>query len=156
LGSLISDYGYRAYRDGLIDGGVTDGTFSTDDNKTMMGLVQSARDDIRGVADNLFKDGLTDAEVAGRSLIWFNGAIIPIYHAGLMSADADGMYEFTRVNNTKEPCADCLRLEGQVHRLREWEENNLLVPRPEQATACKGYQCGHTLKKVQGRAKGNF
>lgn len=156
LGALISQYGYLAYRDGLIDGGVTDGVFSADDDKALQDLIEIARSYITGIADALYQDGLTSAEVLGKPLMWFNGALVPIYQAGLLSANDDGMYEFTRTNDTKEPCPDCLRLEGQRHRLYEWEEHNLLVPRPEQATECKGYQCGHELTPTTGRAKGEW
>jgi hypothetical protein len=157
LRAEITRFGRIAYRDGLIDGGVIDGVTDEDDDKIIRQEIANARGFVSNFGASVFSEGgISDEAAAGKPALWFKGAILPLYQAGRVSADANGMYEFARVSPTNDKCPDCVRLEGQVHRLKAWASRNLLVPRPGQETDCEGWQCGHQLIPTTGRAKGKF
>jgi len=74
----------------------------------------------------------------------------------LLSADKNSMYECVRVRSSKNPCVDCRRLEGQVHRLAAWSTRGLMMGSVGQRTECGGWECNHTLKKTKARARGDW
>lgn len=155
LRNMIAKYGNRAYRDGLVDGGVTDATTDDDDLRTIDSLIKQQSGFVSSLANDVYGMGISEADAVQRPAMWFNGSIGPFYTAGLGSADANGMYEWV-LGQTEEHCPDCLRLDGQVHRLRDWIRRNLKAGTVGQDTKCKGFHCDCDLVKTSARAKGGF
>jgi hypothetical protein len=92
-------------------------------------------------------DGEAKAEV------WFNKSITPIYQVGLISADTNGKYGWHE-GDTKDKCADCIRLDGQVHRLRGYVSRGWL-PKSEKL-ACGGWECGCRILKTTDPISGGY
>lgn len=146
--AALSKYGKAAYLDGLEDGGVEATALEGADSDTYASILaaQSAY-----VTDA--RAGITDfgGDAEARAQMWGNKSLQLFYDAGLMSSDKNGMYEW--VYGDTEHCADCRRLNGQKHRLKEWSDH--VMPKSSDLE-CHGYNCQCTLKKTTGRAKGSY
>lgn len=153
LASLLSKFGKLAFLDGLTDGGIDEPVLSDEDKDTVATMLAEQSQYVSGLADVLFKgDGISDAEAAQRPAMWWNKSINPFYQAGLASADKDGLYEW--VYGDTEHCADCVKLNGQRHRMKDYIKRGWL-PQAD-ALACHGFNCKCKLVKVAGRARGNW
>jgi HK97 family phage portal protein len=158
LRSFNARFGPNAFRDGLIEGGVIDGVPDADDTRKIKALVQQANSHVTNFANQLYAGEVSAAQVAGKPAAWFKGSIVPLYQAGVLSADANGMYKFTGIDGAKT-CKDCPRLKGQVHRLKAWDKRGLNMVGGAfvgQNTECKGHECLHFLAPTSARAKGRF
>jgi hypothetical protein len=146
---LIRTMGGRVYGDGMEEGGVPRERMDASDNAEIARLVAAQSQYVGNLTDVLFnQDGISDAQAAGKAVMWFNKSINPFYDAGRMSANANGMYEF-KVGNT-EHCPDCLMLNGQIHRLKEFIQSGW-HPKSSRLK-CKGYRCECELVKRRGAA----
>gem|GEM_PF-2095882 len=150
--AIIAKYGRRAYRDGLIDGGIEDGDMDTEDFQAVDAIIAQQSAYVTNFADKVFKEGLSDAMAYGKPEMWFNKSLYPMYEAGLASADKNGLYEWVLGN--AEHCRTCLALNGQKHRMKEYVKRGL-VPKSDKLE-CKGFKCACNLVRTTGRAKGRF
>jgi hypothetical protein len=156
LRGLIARYGKAAYRDGLIDGGVTDGAMDSDDDAAISLLLAEQSPYVRGLADVVYGPvGVTDAGATGKPEMWFNKSISPFYDSGRLSADRNGMYEFGGPSG-EESCTTCMRLMGQRHRLKWWTTQRLRPRVDTSRFGCKGFRCRHILFKTTEPARGRF
>jgi hypothetical protein len=158
LRNAINRFGNAAYRDGLVDGGVLDGMLTDEDREIADEMVNENQSFAKNLSARVFsEDGISDEEAASRPAMWGRSVVMPLYNAGRLSADKNGMYELVQASKTVDKCDDCLRLLGQVHRFKDWARRGLLMPNPgRQDTICEGWACGHTQVKVDARAKGSF
>jgi phage portal protein BeeE len=151
----------RAYSDGLEDAGVFEEA-SAETKEAIRKLQLEPTPFVRDFAEKLFsKEGITDSEAASKPQLWFNGSISPVYSAGLLAGNENGMYEFAGTPGKKEPCDDCGRLIRlpDRHRLKAWDRRGLNMAEGAfvgQKTFCEGWQCKHFLKRTSGRAQGRF
>jgi HK97 family phage portal protein len=145
-----------AYRDGLIDGGVLDGVPTDDDKEVIDSLIRKANSFVSNFTAEVFSGKLSQTQLLTKPAQWYRGAINPAYTNGLLSADKNGMYECVRLRPSKNPCVDCIRLQGQRHRLSAWARRDLMMGSAGQNTECEGFNCNHTLKKTRGRARGSW
>lgn len=154
LRQLVSDYGLKAYIDGLKAGGVDTETLDGDDVDTYAQLVAGQAGYIRNFADAIFDGVGYTPEI--RAEMWYTKSISPFYYAGLASADRNGMYEFVG-DDGDESCPDCTRLKYQVHRMKDWKRKRLRPGVDTDNFKCKGYHCNHKLqKKLKARSRGKF
>lgn len=152
--SIIRRQSLKAYRDGLIDGGVADGALDDDDNAAWASLYADASNYVRDFWKSLFDGaGISDAQAAQRPEMWWNKSLQPFYTAGRASADKNGAYEWV-LGNTEVHCPHCLMLNGQVHRLRDYVKSGWL-PQADKL-ACGGFQCDCKLVKSDQKARGRF
>lgn len=150
---LNKRYGTLAYRDGLADGGVEVDELDDDSLDEIDALASGYRDYVRSFADTLYGDGISDAEAENKPTLWSNKTLLAFYDAGKLSADKNGLYEWAR-GNTSDSCSDCIRLESQVHRLKDWHKKGWLPN--SQSLECKGFACKCTLNRTSGKARGNW
>jgi len=113
----IAKYMRKAFEDGLIKGGVPEPP-DDEDLKTIAGMVAAQSQFVTGLGDTLFKDGITDAQADMKAAQWWVISVQPAYHAGIASADKNGMYEW--VLGVAEHCNTCKKLAGQIHRMKDW------------------------------------
>jgi hypothetical protein len=152
--SIIRRQSLKAYQDGLIEGGVSDGQMDEEDDSTWAGLYADASAYVNSFWKSLYdKAGISDAQAAQRPELWWNKSLQPFHTAGRASADKNGAYEWV-LGQTEDHCADCLRMNGQVHRLKEYVRTGWL-PQADRLT-CKGFNCGCVLTKTDARARGKF
>jgi hypothetical protein len=152
LRGLIARYGKAAYRDGLIDGGVTDGATDSDDDSAIALLIAEQSPYVRSFVDTVYTTGITDGEAVIKPELWYNGSVSPFYDAGRYSADKNGSYIW-QVGLT-EHCKTCARMNGQVHRLKNWQKSGYL-PRARKL-ACKGWLCKCSLVKTKEPTRGAY
>lgn len=155
--TLLRKYGERAFRDGLNDGGIVIGDTEPLDPEDLAEVTLALAEQSQYVTQLgkvLFKeDGISDDQATQKPDLWWNKAIMPLYHLGRLSADKNGMYEWV-LGVTEEHCTDCARLAGQVHRLRDWARREF-VP-PTNRTECGGWLCDCKLAKTTRSAQGQF
>jgi hypothetical protein len=151
--SFLKNYGLKAYKDGLSQGGVNVDTLDPDDNAAYMRVFMEQSQYITGLAEDVFvKKAVTPANAQSRAMMW--GKSLEAFDmAGLVSADRNGMRIWRR-NLLKDSCVDCIRLEGQVHRVKTWYAHKWL-PRSSRLK-CFGAYCGCSLEKTTERARGRF
>jgi hypothetical protein len=118
LRGIIARFAKSAYREGLVVGGIEDGELSEEDNNIVISFIREQQSYAKNLAAQIYTDNVTEAQAGQKSTIWYSKSIEPAFQKGLLSADANGMYEW-QLGNTEEHCRDCLRLDGQRHRYRE-------------------------------------
>lgn len=151
--TMMRHNGRKAFVDGLEDGGISEPELSEEDTITINSLLQEQSQFVTALGKLLFKeDGVSDPQAVQKPAMWFNKAIMPLYQAGLASADKNGLYEWA-VGNT-EHCDTCLRLDGQRHRMRDYMRKGLM-PQSD-LLDCKGYNCECRLVRVFGKVRGTF
>ena len=157
LRGLISREGRRAYVDGLIDGGVADGTLDEADRNRLALLTSQQSQYVTAFLDKMYSGDtpLTDAQAALKPAQWYGGSIQPFYDAGRLSADANGNYECVGPVDDHS-CPTCTVAPGQIHRLREWSRKNLLFPHGSGIHCSPGKMCRHRLTRTQQPARGNI
>jgi hypothetical protein len=87
-----------------------------------------------------------------RTALWA-GTILGLYAIGQTYRPDDPflMWDFSP---EKDHCADCARLNGQVHRASEWRASGW---QPQsRSLQCRGYRCGCRFVEVEGPAQGSF
>lgn len=146
----LEAYGRKAMIDGLADGGVSVDTLEGDDLKTFnrWKVEQSAY--VADLMDKIFQAGVQyTGEARGRA--WANKSLNGIYQLGLLSADANGFYEWV-LGATIEHCATCSKNAGKIARLKWWHENNCLPG--QNCLECHGDNCLCTLKRRRKKEVG--
>jgi phage portal protein BeeE/2'-5' RNA ligase len=154
--SLIKTYANKAYRDGLEEGGVDDEPDATE-RAEIDAFVASQSEYVTGLGGKLFneEDAISDALAEQKSAMWWKKSVFPMYTAGLTSANGNQMMEFVGSDGEK-PCRQCEALKGQRHRAKEWKDKKLWPGEDTESFDCGGFNCAHTLAKVNGRARGNW
>ena len=158
LRSLISKYGRAAYKDGLTDGGIGDAALDAEDRAALAVELAKQSAYVTAFADTLYKDTQATIDVPGKAAMWFGGSISPFYDAGVLSADRNGYYQW-HLGAAEEHCHDCPRLDGQIHRFKDWARKSLIPGRPgAQSTECGGWNCACSFSKANpgARASGNW
>lgn len=148
--TLIQKYGRLAFYDGLNDGGVTitpEEPLSPEDETTVRGLIAAQSQYVTGLGEVLIGDGISDAAAGSKAALWWNKSIMPFYDAGRLSANANMPARWI-LNPLKKNCDTCLAANGQVHRLRQWVEANIM-PQSDNLL-CGGFQCGCVTQAAPG------
>jgi hypothetical protein len=148
----LNSAGKQARNDGLVDGGVTTGLSDADLKAHATWLVQQSAD-VTDFLSNLYKNGLTDAQMSQHAELWANKSLQSAYYGGLQSAGSDGTYEFVG-DDGKESCATCQSLKGTKMRLSEWTAQKLLPRVDTENYICGGWMCQHSLKRVDAQSSG--
>lgn len=156
--TMLRRYGEMAYRDGLSEGGITygpDEPLDPEDRAELNGLLATQSQYVTELGRVLFRTerGVSDGQAAVKPAMWFNKSVLPLYQAGLVSADKNGLYSWS-YNPLKQNCLSCLEASKQVHRLKVWNAFNI-VPNSSRLI-CKGFFCGCQLHKTEGRSVGRI
>lgn len=149
---LLRRYGEQIFQDGKLAGGV-DAPLDEDELAQLQAWIADQSPFVTQFADEVYGRGLSDNDVETRAELWANKSLQPMYDAGLYSANRNGMYKWM-LGQTEEHCPDCLRLNGQVHRLKEWYSRNWL-PKSDRLT-CGGWLCDCSLLRTGEPATGRF
>jgi HK97 family phage portal protein len=149
---LIRTYGARAFRDGLAEGGVDDDPDESE-QETIASLIQEQSQYVTNLGAKLFKDenAVSDAMAEQKPALWWNGSIAKFYSAGLLSANANGMFTWV-LGRTEKHCDTCKALDGQRRRYKTWYRQNLIAGTVGQDTDCEGWKCDCDLKRSAGKS----
>lgn len=151
---LIASYGRKTYRDGLEAGGADASEISDEELAEISQLAIEQSQYVTNVGEAIYKDEKVSPEqAAGKPQLWWNKSMMPFYNAGLASADRNGNYEF-QLGATEEHCIDCARLNGQVHRLRNWIKSGWM---PQSSKlSCGGWKCDCRIQKTNRPVSGSY
>jgi HK97 family phage portal protein len=153
---LLAKYGELAYRDGLTDGGVTlspDAPLGRADRAKLNQMLAEQSQYITRFGGLLKEDGISDAQAAFKPEMWFSKSIMPLYQAGRVSADENGMALWSH-NPLKQNCLTCITASGQRHRWGDWYERGILPNSSD--LICRGFACGCNLINDPGPERGDI
>lgn len=150
--SFLKNYGTQAYKDGMAQGGVFVDALDTEDSLENVRVFVDQSQYINGLADDVYTaKQVTPNNAQQRAMMW-GKSLQQFNDAGMYSSNKNGMFVW-RTNPLKESCRTCLRMNGQVHRLRTYKTRGIL-PRAK-ALACGGW-CGCNLIRTTEKARGRF
>lgn len=149
---VMRQFGEKAYLDGLTDGGVIQTTLEPEEKQQLVAWITKQSPFITQIGQQI-KDGLEITDTESRAEMWANKSLEDMRYAGILSANANGMYLFS-LGTTEEHCKTCLRLDGQVHRFKDWVRRDLL-PKSDKL-ACGGWKCDCGITGTTARARGRF
>lgn len=141
----LNSAGLAARKDGLAEGGVS--ALSDADFAAHAAWLTEQSSYVTPFLNDLYKQGLSDAEIDAHAQAWANKSLQLAYFQGLESADADGVYEFFGTDG-KESCIDCRSLQGVKMRMSDWTKQQKRPGVDTQNFECGGYQCKHGLRRV--------
>lgn len=153
LRALINRYGRAAYRDGMADSGVDPNEMDDNDEREILILIADNSAYVSNFNDTLYGQGISDGAAFYKPAMWYNKSIYPFYTAGQRSARNNSMFEWV-LGRTEEHCQDCLRLNGQRHRMKAWVKRGWL-PKSD-GLSCHGFNCDCKLALTTERARGRF
>lgn len=156
--STLRQFGQRAVLKGLQDGGVDVTSLDGDDFKAYQDWYKRTSKYVTEYVSRTFGYGSglisrSDAAVVNTARMWSRKSIKEAYQIGLASADANGMYRWT-LGATEEHCKDCLRFNGQQHRMKLWVKAGA-VPGASKLK-CKGFNCDCKFRPARGRSRGRI
>lgn len=149
---LLTTAGTQAFVDGLRSGGVLDAP-DEDDQQVIQDWLLEQIAFIDSFAREVASGAVPVETARDRADLWVNKSIRQMYNGGQLSANANGMYAW-QLGQTEQHCPDCTRLNGQVHRLKDWAKRGLQPP--TDLTSCKGFRCDCRLIPTGDAAKGRF
>lgn len=142
----------NAYVDGLQEGGITASELDDSDEATIQDIVYQQIDSISNLENAIYIKGERFDPFA-KTQLWVNKALRQAFNDGRMSADKNAKYIW-KLGRTEEHCTDCIRLNGQVHRYKEWFTRDWL---PQSGKLdCGGWRCDCRLEKTDLPADGRF
>lgn len=144
--------GEQAYRDGMEEGGTEDKALSTGDRATIQAWLSEQSRYVSHFSEEVIKQGLSDLQVAQRAEAWAANSLGEMRLRGLASVKS-GRYMVWKMNSSAEHCLTCKKLNGQVHRLRDWLDYGF-YPKSSSLVCWSGCKC--TLEETDGPAQGNL
>ena len=152
--NAIDRFGRLAYLDGLIDGGIPDAQMTLQDFRALSNMFTRQKQYASKFVQKALADGLTDTQVAGKAKEWFNGSIMPFFYEGQKNGK-DNPNEIWDMDESKENCDSCKRLNGQVHRRSTWNAKGL-YPNSMKLDCGAGKRCGCERSPTALKARGRF
>lgn len=151
--NLLKDYGLTAYKDGMAQGGVFVDELDPDDERDYQNVFVDQASYVSGFSDDLYvKKAITLNNLDMRVNMW-GKSLQAFVDSGQVTASANGMYRW-ETDPLKESCVTCLRMNGQIHRMKNYYANNILPK--SSALACRGFLCGCKLVRTNEKARGRF
>lgn len=149
---MLKRYGLAAYKDGMAQGGVFVDDLDPEDEADYRRVVVDQSGYISSFSDDLYvKKAVTMNNIDQRVNMW-GKSLQAFVDSGQVAANANGMFEWQY--GMTEHCPDCLRLNGQIHRMKSWYASGWL---PRASTlSCKGFNCKCQLVKTSLKAQGRF
>lgn len=151
--ALLRRYGLLAYRDGMNEVGYDPESFS----KEQLAEFRDWQSDQSGFVTNfgaeIFQQGIAEAEVELRARMWADMSLEDIRQRGIAIARPEQHMEWVE-GDTIDKCEDCLRLNGQVHTMKQWIESGYTPT--SRKTKCKSYGCKCRLIPTDKPLHGDF
>lgn len=150
--SFLKNYGLQAFKDGLYQGGVSVDTLDGEDNADYMSVFMQQSQYVNGLAEDVFVNksiGLNNAY--SRATMW-GKSLQSFLDKGQEAANGNAMFRWEY--GDADHCETCLRLNGQVHRIHNWQKSGFM-PRASKLK-CHGYHCRCRLIRTTEKAMGGF
>lgn len=144
--------GEQAYRDGMAEGGAGAATLKSSDRATLQAWLSEQSRYVSHFTDEVVKQGLSDGQVAQRADAWAANSLGEIHLRGLASVRPN-QYMAWHMHDEAEHCLTCRKLNGQVHRVRDWLRYGF---HPKASTLVCWSGCKCALEPAEGPAQGNL
>lgn len=141
--------GLQAFRDGFNAGGQNPESYSPEELAAFRTWLNEQSQFVTAFGKELFKQGISEPEIALRADMWTNKSLDAVYYLGLKFAVPNKLFRWKR-NPEKESCTDCIERDGVVRTLEQWEKVGLPG---DQRLSCHGYLCGCELEPVRSFPK---
>lgn len=151
--SIVRRYGLRAMRDGMRTVGYNPESFSMEELGKFRAYQEEQSGYISKFASEVFKVGISEAEVAIRADMWANVTLEKARELGILLGKPNQMMMWV-LGNTGEHCVDCVRLNGQVHTMKEWLDSGYTPT--SGLTECHSYNCLCELRPTDLPKRGEF
>jgi hypothetical protein len=149
----LLEAGADALRDGLADGGAPMPQLDDEARQALSVWRAEQSPFISKFVKELFDTPFTFDALQRRAEMWVNKSVNPIYYRGLELANRNQRFMWV-VNPVKEHCKTCLKLNGQIHRMKDYRRTGLL---PQSSKLiCGGYRCGCALLPTDQPARGRL
>lgn len=102
--------------------------------------------------DEIYSKDMGTALLMRRAELWIANSVNPLYYAGLAYAAGNQRYMWV-MNPIAEHCKSCLKLNGQIHRMKDYVNAKFLPQNPR--LICDG-GCKCRLEKSSAPARGRF
>ncbi len=149
---LLQSSGQKAFQDGLREGGVND-LPDDSDLQEIQNIIANSIDYLDPLLQQAFSGDIAPLDVHLRAEMWANKTLTQFFNAGRISSDRNAMYEWL-LGQTEKHCPDCARLNGQVHRFKDWYARDWL-PQSDRLD-CGGFRCDCKLMRTSNPAQGRF
>jgi hypothetical protein len=148
---VLVEAGSEALLDGLEAGGAE--RQLNDDHRAMIAIWRAKqRPFIRKFMDEIFSKAMSLALLQRRADLWIANSVNPLYYEGLAYAAANKRYLWV-VNVLAEHCKSCLKLNGQIHRMKDYIKAGFL-PQAKKLICNGGCKCH--LEPTDAPARGRF
>ncbi len=145
--------GTDAFIDGLKEGGSEQTELGEEGRKILSIWRAEQRHFLNKFVKEIFAKDFLPQQIANRADMWVNKSLNTMFYQGLRVANKEQRYMWV-VDVLKEHCITCLKLNGQIHRMKTYLSRNLL---PQASTlVCGGFNCGCRLQKTQEKARGSL
>ncbi len=154
--ALLRRHGLEAFRDGLEEGGVSREDMDERDQQALSIWLTEQSQYVTRFADNVFRNRefFDENRADIHAHMWANKSLRGAYQLGQASAAWNQPFRW-RLGATEKHCRDCLRLNGQVHRMRDWRKKGFLPGSDK--LECRGFNCDCKLVLARGeRSRGRF
>lgn len=148
----LSQRGGQTFLDGKREGGSEEELDSTDEGQIQNWLMEQILY-LQGFGDAVYARQYTPDQAADHADMWVNKSLRTIQDYGRRSGAGDRRYKWV-LGPAEKHCQDCPRLDGQVHRYREWYARGW-YPGSDK-TGCKGYRCSCQLVPTDEPSNGRF
>lgn len=148
----LSMRGAQTFLDGKKEGGANEELDSTDEGQIQSWLLEQIMY-LQNFGDAVYGRQYTPEQAADHADMWVNKSLRDVRNYGRRSGAANRNYKWV-LGPAEKHCHDCPRLDGQVHKYREWYARGI-YPGSNQ-TECKGYQCQCQLIPTDEPARGRF
>jgi hypothetical protein len=101
----------------------------------------------------LFSQEFTSKQILSRASMWVNKSLNPLYYKSLDAASGNSRWMWV-VNPVKEHCDTCVKMNGQIHKMKDYIKSGILPQSPK--LECGGYQCGCNLVQSDLPSRGTF
>lgn len=148
----LKQWGDRAYLDGMEEGGIKEPTLDDDDRATVQAWLARQNVFTTAFSKEVSEKGLSDLQIAQRAAAWVENSLGEIKQRGLLSVKANALFKWVWLP-TAEHCKSCRRLNGQIHRLKDWMRYNLRPKSPQLQcwVGCKCTLVPATNEKATGK-----
>jgi len=154
LREMLRTFGRTAYQDGLEDGGVNRADMDERDENALRQFLVEQSGYVDNFAASVYAGTMSERAARVHAEMWANKSLRGAYNLGKASAAWNVPHQW-QLGMTEEHCTDCLRLNGQVHRMRDYRTRGW-IPGSDKLE-CGGFHCDCRLMPVPGeRARGRF
>lgn len=149
---LLKRYGLQAYKDGMAASGVFVDDLDPEDEGDYRNVFVDQASYIGGFSDDIYVNKAVTLNNLDMRVNAWGKSLQSFVDSGRVAADANGMFQWKY--GMTEHCKDCLRLDGQCHRMKSWYASGWL---PRASTLdCHGFNCKCQLVKTNLKATGRF